>query len=108
MQKNSWRAALAAAVVGATVLVGVGQASAVTYQYMDKELNCRLGDQVRIQGRTTGETDHKLVLGSGYYLWYKGYKNNITSTTYTHVQDGTARILATRLVSSNVSSCVTG
>ncbi|QDW61380.1 hypothetical protein [Oerskovia sp. KBS0722] len=101
--KKKTRLAVALSIAAATMFGTVGPATAS--QYSERQLWCSFNwEEVRIQGRTTGDTKHYLTPGGS--VWYKGYKNNITSTTYTGASNVWAGLEASILVSTNVSICV--
>jgi hypothetical protein len=95
------------AIASAALLTTVPAATAFSLQWFDKSVACGSGQQVRIQGRTIGDTTHSTI--TVYHLsWYKGYKNNVTSTTHTHVGSDTTRVHSSGTVSDNFSNCIAG
>lgn len=69
---------IAAAALLSVALVFSGQVSASADSKGGTGAYCAANYRVKVQGRSTGDTKHQVNLT----VWHKGYKNNVTSTTY--------------------------
>jgi hypothetical protein len=87
------------AVMAATLVTG--PAAYAVQERKGGYTTCPSGYRALIQGRTTGDTFHSVDSTT----WYKGYKNNVTSTTYASVAGPFNWEIAATDVATGTASC---